>query len=354
MSVLITLIILSLIILVHEFGHFIAARKCGVLVEEFAMGMGPVLLSKKPGETVYSIRLFPIGGFCKMHGEDGEADDDKRAFCNKSIPRRVIILSAGALMNFILAIVVIFIVNLFGGMTVPVITSLVEGFPAEQAGLAVGDRIIKIGGTGINSYDEFSFTLADYEGVSFPITVKRDGKNITVWAQTKLLEDESRYILGIAPQHKAGILSEDNGGGKVGVFEALATGFFQVIFLTKATLIMLVRMITAGGLSLGSFTGIVGMTSMVGSAYTQTVTVSVWAVVETMATLLAFISANIGLVNLLPLPALDGGRLMFIFAEGIFKKRVNPEKEAIVHFVGLALLMVLAVVIAVNDYIVFF
>lgn len=348
MSVLIAILIFSLIILVHEYGHFIAARKCGIMVEEFAMGMGPKIFSKKMGETVYSLRLFPVGGFCKMLGEDGE-DSDERAFCNKSVFRRIIVLSAGALMNFLLALIIFFAINLFNGMAVPVVTSVMEGFPAQQAGLMPGDRMLKVNDTRINIYDDFSFALDGVGDKPFDLTVKRGNETITVQTKTSFLEDEGRYIVGFTPQHKAGILA-DGDVAKVGFFEALYTGFFQIIFWIKATFVLLIRMFTTG-FSLDAFTGPIGLVSTLGTVYTETSQRGVWVTVLTMSNFLAFISTNIGMFNLLPLPALDGGRLLFLFIEGIFRKRVDPSKEEMVHFIGLILLLALAAVVAVKDII---
>ncbi|KAI4453297.1 translation factor guf1-related [Holotrichia oblita] len=312
------------------------------MVEEFAMGMEIKLASKKIGETVYTLRLFPIGGFCKMLGEDG-GENDSRAFCNKSVIRRIIVLAAGAVMNFILAIIIFFAINLFNGMTIPAVSSVMDGYPAQQAGLMQGDRIIKINNTKINIYDDFAFTLDDVKNTTFDLTVKRGSETVTLQGQTKYLEDEDRYILGFSPQRKAGILSEDT--EKIGFFEAAAASFFQIIFWGKATFVLLGRVITTG-FSLDAFTGSIGLVSTLGTVYTETSQISIWATVLSMSNFLAYISTNIGLFNLFPLPALDGGRLIFVFIEGIFKKKIDSSKEGIVHFVGMVLLLALAAVVA--------
>lgn len=347
MSILIAIIIFSLIILVHEVGHFIAARKCGIMVEEFAMGMGPKLIGKQIGETLYSLRLFPIGGYCKLLGDDGGVDNDDRALCNKSITRRVIVLAAGAAMNFLLAFIIFFAMNLFYGMTVPIVNSVMDGYPAKQAGLMPGDRMIKVNNTKINIYDDFSFALDDVKDKPFELTIKRGSETFTIQTETKLLEEEGRYIVGFGPQHKVGILTKGE-DVRVGFFEAFTSAFFQIIFWIKATLVLLVRMIMTG-FSLDAFTGPIGLVSTLGTVYTETSQIGIAATILTMSNFLAFISTNVGLFNLLPLPALDGGRLIFVFIEGIFKKKIDPNREGIVHFIGLVLLLALAAVVAVND-----
>jgi len=413
MQFLLTLLILSLIILVHEFGHFFAARKCGVWVEEFAMGMGPAIWSKKSGDTVYSVRLFPIGGFCKLYGEDGaeeannkttdngessavgenlnenhktainletadndeNADDesiiepngnlnhnigtvrakDERAFFNKSVLQRVIVLAAGSCMNFVLAFIVMYAVTAFIGIDIPVVATVMEGYPAEQAGLRAGDRILEFNGVKTNTYDEFVLYRSGITGESVSFTVKRDGEIIKIISGTKYLEDEDRYIAGFS-------YTGENIG--VNIIEAVPAACSKIIFWFKATGIIISRMVAEGTLKLDTFTGILGLPPLLDSVYTDTVEAGaaagagtfqiVGSLVITMAQLLAMLSANIGAVNLLPLPALDGGRLMFVFAEGVTKRRIAAEKEAVVHFVGFVLLMVFFVIIAANDWFLYY
>jgi regulator of sigma E protease len=356
---------------VHEAGHFIAARKSGILVEEFAMGMGPVLVSKKRGDTLYSLRLLPIGGFCKMLGEDGESGDseekDERAFCNKSVFRRVLVLSAGALMNFALAIIVLFFLHILSGATIPVVSAVTDGYPGQIAGLMPGDRIIKLNGANILTYDDFSFAFASITDKDSPITltVRRGNETIPLYTATRYIEDEDRYVIGFHPSFKEGLL-QDSGGARLGVFEAAGLSFCKPVFWFKATVVTLARLIQEG-FSLDNLNSIIGLNAFIGTTYEEAVTageeavtagakssVIIWNVILTMAGFLAFLSANVGVINLLPFPALDGGRLMFVFAEGITKKRVAPEKEAVIHFVGFVVLMALFAVIAVNDYLVFY
>ena len=350
MSILITLLILSLIILVHELGHFFACRKTGVLVEEFAMGLGPVLWSVKPKETKYSLRLFPIGGFCKMSGEDiTEADADiltaENSFFAKSIPKRVIVLMAGSLMNFALAFVILFVVFMLNGFIAPVIEEILPGFPAEAAGLMPGDRIIKINDYRVYINDDLSFALNDVKDEVFDVTVRRGGKRITVTARMETDTETNRKLLGIVRKSKTGLFGEDS----INIFEGLYQAFFQIVSIVRTTCVMLIRMLHTG-FSADAFAGPVGLAAMVGEVYNETAAISPFAVIVTMAGVLAFISVSIGMVNLFPLPALDGGRLIFIFIEALTKKRVPPEKEAIVHLAGFVIFIILAALIAVKDY----
>ena len=348
MSILITVIIFGLIITVHEIGHFITARLSGILVLEFAVGMGPKLFSVKKNDTLYSLRLIPIGGFCKMLGED-ESDDDPRAFCNKSVFRRVCVASGGSLMNFLLAYAVFFLIILTTGMYVPAVRETLPDMPAAEAGFMPGDRIIKFNGRRIFIYDDFKSAMADNGGRPADITVRRGKETITKNITPAFSEETGGYLVGFKPAAKLGIFGEtDPDFPKVGIAETVAAAFFNIVFWIKYTFLSLTRLFTLK-LSLNELAGPIGVAQTINQTYSETKSYGVSATVSTMANIMALISANIGVFNLLPLPALDGGRLAFLAVEGIRRKPLDRDKEGMVHFAGFVILIILAVFVAFND-----
>ena len=178
-SIIISIIVLSIIVIIHEFGHFIVAKKSGILVEEFAVGMGPMIASKQIGETIYSLRAFPIGGFCRMMGEDSTGEIAERSFSEKSVWARIAVVFAGPFMNFILAMLLILCITLTTGIVKPEISALSEGYPAKEAGLQVGDVITKINQKGVYIYDDFQLIMAENKGEAVDLEIKRNGEKFT-------------------------------------------------------------------------------------------------------------------------------------------------------------------------------
>ncbi|MDR3240205.1 MAG: site-2 protease family protein, partial [Clostridiales bacterium] len=333
----------------------IAARKSGVLVEEFSIGMGPRFFKWQRGETVWSLRLLPIGGFCKMLGEEATSEDTK-ALNNKSVFKRAIIMAAGAIMNFVLAFLIFFLLAIFSVYAVPQIQTVVEGSPAEQVGLAPGDRILKIDGSGIHLYEDLSFALSTNQGAPIHIVYLRDGvrRETTL---TPFQDQDGQYRIGFRPDVKAGFFaSQEDGLARAGILESVRSAFFRIFFYIKVTFLGIIRLATLQ-LSVSDMSGPIGIVSLISTSYTDTVTNpnlkstadAVASVIMTMANLCAILSANLGVFNLLPLPALDGGRLAFLLFEAIRRKPVPVEKEGFVHFVGFVLLMLLAAFIAYSD-----
>lgn len=347
MSIIIAILIFSVIIIIHEFGHYIAAVKSGVLVEEFAIGMGPVLLKTQKGETQYSLRLFPIGGFCRMRGEDSESDDG-RAFCQKKVSSRVIITAAGAVMNFILAIILLSIVTFMSGTELLEVGSVLDGYNAKEAGILPGDRITGLDGKTILTYYDFIIELSNKAGSPVEIRIKRDGETKIIPVTPKYNNEEQRYLVGFSPVIKAGTLNGDIGGARIGIFESIKSGFMDFLFYIKITFVSIAGLLT-GLFTIKDMAGPIGIVQTIGTAYTQTSSQGFAYTFIYMANFTAIISANIGIFNLLPLPALDGGRLVFLLIEGIRRKPLNPNKEGMVHFVGLVLLMIFAVFVAISD-----
>lgn len=362
-AIIVAILVFGAIVLVHEFGHFTAARKCGIKVEEFAIGMGPKLLSYQPGETVYSIRLFPIGGSCRMLGEDASTDEYEtynsseasRAFNNKPVWQRIIVILAGAFMNFVLALAVALIITLAGNFFVlPVVDSVVPGSAAEELGLIHGDRIIEANGTKINIVEDLSFVLDDTKGVPISITILRNGEKIQKMVTPRQQTDEEgniSYVIGFIRQIKTSpFVPAREGAQTASIMECFENAFYTNIFYVKTTFIGLTRLVTFK-IGMDQMSGPIGVVTAIGGTYDRAIQVNVKAAVLTMLNFMAFLSVNIGVFNLLPLPALDGGRFMFLAVEGIRRKPVKPETEGMVHFVGFALLMILAVFIAYNDII---
>lgn len=337
MSIIIALIIFSLIILFHEFGHFLLAKKNGVTVVEFSLGMGPRIISKDWHGTKYSWKLLPFGGSCMMLGEDEEGDAEG-SFGSKSVWARIFVIAAGPVFNFILAFILAVIVVSLRGYDPAVLTGVSDGFPAQEAGLQEGDVIVKLNGKSIHMATEVTDYINFHQGKTLDVTYKRDGNTYTARIVPEKDED-GRYIMGI-------LLSA--GYVKGNVFDNLRYGVYEVKYWIDLTFMSL-KMLVSGQVGVKEMSGPVGVVSAIGGVYTQSAKRGVLAVVLSMLNMAILLSANIGVMNLLPIPALDGGRLVFLIIEAVRGKRINPEREAMVHFVGLMALMALMVVVMYND-----
>lgn len=327
-TVLLTLLMFGIIIFVHEGGHLLCAKACGIYVEEFSVGMGPLLFSFTKGDTKYSLRLLPIGGYCKMPGEDGESEYEN-GFDKKSVLKRMLVVAGGALFNILFA-VLLFIVAFMGlgtSTSEPLIGEVSEDYPAYEAGLESGDRILSINGTAVDSWSDMTALIQSNVGEELALTVERDGETLEL-SVTPVENENGTGVIGIVAARES-----------VSVFEAVKIGFVQTYELTKLVLVSLWQMITGAiGLELA---GPVGVGQMVGQAASYGF--------FNFLVFIAAISVNLGVVNLLPLPALDGSRLVFLLIEGIRRKPISPSVEGTIHFVGFILLMVLMVVITYFD-----
>ncbi len=338
--IIIGILIFELIIFLHEFGHFITAKKCGVKVNEFALGMGPKIIKFQKGETLYSLRLFPIGGFCAMEGED-EDSSDQRAFSNKPVWQRMIIVVAGAVMNIILGFVLMMITLIpnqyFASTTVSVFS---ENAPSSQS-LKVGDEIKKVNGYGILTSTDLSFALATAQSNEMTMTVLRNGKLKDIDVQFGTVEKDGKEIIQL--------------DFKV---DPIENNFGTLISQTFKSTVSMVKMVWASlfGLITGQFgfnevAGPIGMTSAISQAAASGLAVSFWDGLSNLIYVMTIITVNLGVVNLLPLPALDGGRFVFLIIEAIRRKRIKPEIEAYIHAAGMALLLIFMVIVSVNDVI---
>ncbi len=343
MGIIFALIIFEVIIIIHELGHFIAAKSCGVKVNEFAIGMGPAILKKKKGDTLYAWRAFPIGGYCAMEGEDNESSSEG-SFGSKSLPRRIIIVCAGVMMNFILGLIIL-IVNTArsDAITTTKIASFEDNAMSQQTGLELDDEFVKINGMRIFTAMDVSYQFQNDEDGKFDMVVKRDGKNVELKDVAFAVDGKTMHIdFRVYP-------------GKLTVGSVLAESFKQAATDGRLIYISLFDMIR-GKYSLKDLSGPVGIVGSMNEVVEserdeQTGKIDWSGLMDTMLTLAAFISINIGIFNLLPLPALDGGRLIFLIIEGIRGKPVPAEKEGMVHLIGMAVLLIFMAVITVSDII---
>ncbi|MDN5353172.1 MAG: regulator of sigma protease [Clostridiales bacterium] len=317
--------VFGIIVIAHEFGHFITALKSGIRIHEFSMGMGPALFSKQKGEILYSVRALPIGGYVKMEGEDGESDDP-RSFGKKSTWTRLLVLAAGALTNFILAFLLLIIVMFGVGAASNALESVAQDKPAAEAGLLAGDRIVAIDGAATDTWNSVVETINGSEGKMLTLTVERDGETLTLYV-TPEQESDGVYRIGIQTH------VEKNIGQAFSMAATTFWTFFTDIF----------RFFTQIGSKnvAGELMGPVGLVNLIGETSRQ----GIWSLLY----LAAYISINLGIFNLLPFPALDGGRIVFLVIEMIKGSPVNPEKEAYVHFAGFVVLILLMVALTFKD-----
>ncbi|MCD8022679.1 MAG: RIP metalloprotease RseP [Lachnospiraceae bacterium] len=340
MSIIIALIVFSLIIIVHEFGHFLLAKMNGITVLEFSLGMGPRLLShQKEGGTRYSLKLLPFGGSCMMLGEDGEeGSDEEGSFQSKSVAARFSVVAAGPVFNFILAFVLsIFIIGGIG-YDPALVLGVTDGYPAAEAGLQEGDLITKMNGKRIRLYRQFSNYIYFHTGETIEFEYERDGETYTV-SITPIMTENG---------YKFGISGSTNYRYKTNAVQTLYYSAYEVYYWIDTTLQSL-NLLIHGGVSISDLSGPVGVVDTISETYQESLSDGAYYVWLNMLNIAILLTANLGVMNLLPVPALDGGRLVFLIIEAIRRKRISPDVEARVNFVGFALLMVLMVVVMVSD-----
>lgn len=402
-----SILIFSAVILIHELGHFLAARSEGIKVNEFSIGMGPVLYKKEGKETNYFIKALPIGGYIKMEGEDEDSFSDS-SFNSKTPLQRFKVIFMGPFMNFMLSLILFFIIIMSYGIAGTTIDYIDEASNEYQAGLRTGDKIISINDKRVNFWDDLSNEIIKHES-SYNAVVEREGQKYSIE-----VTQGYRYIVGISPvqiedkyttelsivnvgypAEKAGLKEGDlilsiNGqvtkewedvrntiadskgkplefeferDGSIqkitvnaenqimisfytkadkGIFSAIKGSLYKTVFYIKL-MFQFVLMLISGQASTDAIAGPVGIISMVGEAAKLG-----WYPLLNLA---AFISINLGFLNLMPIPALDGSRLMFIVLEGIRGKRISPDKEGHIHFIGFVLLMALMFFVLYKDLI---
>ena len=325
-----SIIIFLLVILIHEFGHFIVAKMNGVSVLEFSVGMGPKLFQKESNGTLYSLRLLPVGGYCQLEGED-EENDSPNSLNNQSPFVRLKVILAGAIMNFILAFILLILLMSVSRVSNEV-SGVLEDSPAYSSGIQTGDKIVSINGKNINDGEELLKNIKESQG-DLDIRVIRDSqsKNIKV---TPRLENNVRKI-GVNFQEEYNIKN-------FSLIKGFKKGVITFLNLT-GMLYKFLGMLITGQLGLGGVSGPVGVVKEIGNAAKTGV--------ANLIFLLAYININLGVFNLLPIPALDGGRAIFILIEMIFGKKISQEKEGYIHMVGLILLLALIAIVTIKDVI---
>ncbi len=337
MGIILAILIFSFIVFFHELGHFLLAKMNGVEVNEFAVGMGPAIYSREYKGTKYAVRIFPIGGFCAM-GEDDEATESPNNFNNKSVWARISVIAAGPVFNFILAFIFSVILTAMVGYDKPVVSGVEEGYPAAEAGIQAGDTIVKMGGKRIHLFREVSVYNQFHQGEEVAVTYRRNGEEKTVTLTPKEDKELGYERLGIS----------SSGYEKANLLTALQYGVYVERFWINTTLERL-KMLVTGKVGIDQLSGPVGIVDVVDDSYKESRSYGFMAVLAQLLYIAILISANLGVMNLLPLPALDGGRLVFLFVEAVRRKRVPPEKEGYVHLVGIACLMILMVFVMFND-----
>ena len=324
------LFILMMLVLVipHEWGHLIVAKLCGVKVNEFSVGMGPLLFKKQRGETQYSVRLLPLGGYCAMEGEE-EAVDDPRSYSSKTPLQQIAILLAGVTMNVIIAIVVITISYAIAGVPSNTLGSVTPDSPAAAAGMQAGDKIVEIDGTAIRSWNDVIETVDAYhEGDKMEIVYKRDGKTQEAFLVPEYDEENQRYMIGIV----AGITRDP--------LTCIKSGVVTTWQLNKMMLGAFQSMIRKG-VNKDDVAGPVGLVRVVGQSASYGI--------ESYLMLLALVSLNLAFFNLIPIPGLDGGKIFFILLKLISGGRINDDMEYKATVVGMVLLIALFVFVTYND-----
>ncbi|MDO4476113.1 MAG: M50 family metallopeptidase [Lachnospiraceae bacterium] len=343
MGIIFAVLIFGTLILVHEFGHYLLAKLSGIVVLEFSLGMGPRLCSIERGGTRYSLKLFPFGGSCQMLGED-MADLQEGSFGSKSVWKRIAVVAAGPLFNFLLALGMAVILVGSIGWDEPIILGVYEDYPACEAGMQAGDVITSINGKKIDLYREVSEYIDMHQdilssGKAIPVTWQRGEEKYTAELTPKD-NGSGRYILGIQGTSSFRV--------KGGLRQTLRHSVLEVRYAVT-TVIRGLQMIGRRQVTVDDMAGPVGIAGMIGETYQESKPDGMFYVWINMLNIAILLSANLGVVNLLPLPALDGGRLLFLLIEALRRKRMDPELEGKIHLVGMLLLLALMAVIMGND-----
>ena len=319
-TILIALLVFLIVILVHEFGHFAVAKLVGIKVNEFAVGMGPKLFQKQKGETLYTVRILPVGGYCAMEGEDEESNDP-RSFVNAKWYNKIFVLIAGASMNFFLALILLIGVGFFVGQPNTTIKDFTDSSTAKLSGLEIGDKIIKVNSVNIKKWEDISDEISKADD-KFTVTVDRDGEIISYNVEKK--------------DNKIGIYPEND--KTLGSAISYGLSSFAMVF---NEMIKFLKMVFTGGISLKDVSGPVGIVSTIGDAAKIGF--------GYLIMLAAFININVGFFNLLPIPALDGSKVLVTILERIRGKKFNQNLLGYINLAGFAFLMLLIIVVTLKD-----
>ncbi|EGV08864.1 RIP metalloprotease RseP-like protein [Parvimonas sp. oral taxon 393 str. F0440] len=332
-KVIVALLVFMVVVVVHEFGHFIFAKRAKIKVNEFSVGMGPKLFGKQRGETLYSIRALPLGGFCAMEGEDEEDGEEELDFSKRghfngaTIGGRILTIFAGPLFNFILAFVILFALFGIRGHQTTTIESIKENSIAQKYGIQAGDKIVNIGENKIDSWKDIQTSLSKLEKQETIIKVIRNGQEKEIEVK---FENSKEKVLGITSKLERNLL--------VSVKESLNTFFYFI-----GSMFDILRQLFTGKVGVGQLSGPIGVVGAISSAASNGL--------YSLLYITAFLSVNLGFINLLPIPALDGGRLIFLFIELIIGRPVSRSKEGLIHTIGFIFLMGLILFVSFKDVI---
>lgn len=339
MYIIVAILAFGILIADHELGHFIAAKLCGVRVNEFAIGMGPAIFKKQKGETLYALRLLPIGGYCAMEGEDEETGDP-RAFTSQPKWKRFIILVAGAFNNFMLGLLILIII--FSGaksFATNRVAGLADGFKYAEGGLEVGDEVYSIDGHRIYYTQDFSTYMSRAEG-SVDMVVIRNGERVELdnyGLKPEYYDDVYRYGVNFSS-------IEANAWEKLKYSCYSAYNFTRMVWMGLGDLV-------TGKVGMNEMSGVVGIVSTINEVGEKSATVGI--AIENIAYLVAFIAVNLAVMNLLPLPALDGGRILFLAVDGVWGlitgRKIAAKYEGWVHAAGMVALLALMAFVMFND-----
>ena len=336
LQIILAIVAFGLLVIVHEFGHFISAKRGGVQVNEFWIGMGPTLLKKEHNGTLYCLKALPFGGACVMEGENSESDND-HAFGKASLPRRMLIVAAGALMNFLVGFLIVLAVIQPNGPNGGYIVSTIDSIDpastaAAEGGLQAGDEVLEVDGYNILLRSDFEMALSRGADTTYEIVVRRDGEKVTLPAvvlEATIEGEDGRKMIGLTFAEQP-----DSIGMHINMAVRTSLNYARLVWVSLG-------MLVSGQVGVDQLSGPVGVASVMAT----TASYSIAAFLQ----LVAFISINLGVMNLLPLPALDGGRLVFLIIEGIRRKPVPAKYEGYIHAAGLMLLLALMVYVTGQD-----
>ncbi len=347
--IVVAILIFGFLIATHEAGHFAAAKLLGVKVNEFSIGMGPCLISRQKGETLYSLRALPIGGFCAMEGED-EDSPDPRSFGRAKTWRKLVILCAGAGMNFLTGVVILLCLNLPAqGYVMPTIAGFTEGFGLEDCGIHAGDQVLAIDGHPIYAYSNLSLFLGRAgDTVEFRMRAQ-DGSSYRVKAYMPYQDrlDENGQMVHQRGLQIGTVVLPPTLANRLRFTLCDAMDYVRLVWISLGDLV-------TGKVGIRDLSGMVGITETIAEVGTNPeYSPNPLAAVMNVASLSALIAVNLAVMNLLPLPALDGGRIFFLLLNAVlyllFRRKIAPKYEGFVHMAGLVALMLLMVVVTVSD-----
>lgn len=331
-TIIVAVLVFGLIIFIHELGHFLSARFVGIKVHEFALGMGPAILKRIKGDTTYALRLFPIGGYVAMEGEDSESED-KDAFCNKTIPQRLLVIVAGATMNLLLGfLITVLILSMQPRLKSTVVSRFAETAVSSQK-LQVDDRIVRVNGARVNNDMDIQFAfMRDSDGL-VDMVVERAGEKVALsqvpFQMRSFNDGMSALVIDFAVY------------GRDKTIPAVLSGaFYQTLSIVKLVWVSLLDIFT-GQFQLNQLSGPVGVATAIGEASAISL--------DSLLFMVSLITLNIGVFNLLPLPALDGGRVIFLLIEAVRGRPINAKYEGYIHTAGLILLLGVMVLVTFND-----